>query len=328
LAAIGPNIFYCTSLLLTLSQALTLSQRAIASGSDESDRHHGQNTPAVGLFCSSDLAVPVASWFLPGLGQYGCDQLGEGAIYSSIALAGLAYTANASSDYHADADNRDQLYAKDQSLRKMTLGIQTYMTMGGYSLFSSFQNSTKVAQNSGQYSFLGKDESVQDLLRAPFNFHFLGRPSTLVPLSIITALSLYAVQSHDDTLENDIFTKDDAFYATAYSFNAGTYEEMIFRGWMMPVFHEYWMTDTMANCMQALTFGAMHLNQTKRPVIQAALGWHLGHTAITNHWTLAESIFIHTWWDVIAFTGAYHVKTTSSSSRPLALRLPPIAWYF
>ena len=58
--------------------------------------------------------------------------------------------------------------------------------------------------------------------------------------------------------------------------------------------------------MTATVFAAAHYsNHNQLPIFQLLSGWYLGYVTQRNDWSVSESIFIHSWIDVIAFTAAF-----------------------
>jgi membrane protease YdiL (CAAX protease family) len=114
----------------------------------------------------------------------------------------------------------------------------------------------------------------------------------------------------------------------------------MFRGWIMPVMYEAWDSPFWSNAAQSLLFAAAHLPTNPAPLPQLLLGYHLGNVTMKNQWRIGESVFIHVWWDVLAFAGAYHYKqkkdeddadSTDGRIRVAAapvLWLPPLQFHF
>jgi len=274
----------------------------------------------------SDIVMPLGSFLLPGLSQWVDGAYGHGAVYSGVALGGAMYSANARQDMGEasknDPDSSD-IDSKGVAERKYMLGLQTYQSMGGFSLYHSFRSSVTQRKRDGQYTFLKHAEKPSELALAPFHFQYLARPTTWIPLLVGVGINAWIVNNVPEDYEKDSFRKEDAAFATAFSWNAGTHEEAVFRGWMMPVMREYGMNDRWSNI-----FAAAHLNSTPVPIAQLALGWHLGDVTQRNDWQISESIFIHTWWDILAFTASYHRRKVDSKQQPARLHLPPLKIVF
>lgn len=317
------NIIAISSLLLTTH---SVSADDLNSTSD-----NFYNTDSDWNINKSDILFPMSSFLLPGLGQWTSQHYAYATTYTGIATAGVAYAYNASYDYktHEASKDSNEFDTKDIALRKMTLGLQTYQSMGGLSLFHTFRTAAQMRKKDGQYGFLATEDRPADLLLAPFDFSHLARASTWVPLSIGSVASYWIATHLSDGWQPDSFRREDAAFAAGFSFNAGTHEEAVFRGWLMPALHEYGMNEPWANGAQASLFAIAHLNNNPFPIAQLAFGWHLGSVTQANGWSLKESIFIHTWWDIIAMTASYHMKKTQgSTATPARLYLSPVTLYF
>jgi hypothetical protein len=299
---------------------------------DATAQEDAYSTPDDSMAVRSDLVTPALSFFLPGFGQWVSNQYGHAVTYSGIALLGVGYAGNASKDIDAyDKNNEDTLSSKNIAQRKMDFGFQTYQAAGGYSLFHSFRTAARYRQtHNNQYKFLESDPEPIDLAMAPFHFQFLKKPTTFIPLLLGAGLNYWIVHSSTpDGWVKDSFRREDAAFTVGFSYNAGTHEEAVFRGWLMPTLREYWMNDTWSNGIQATAFAAAHLNSTSMPIAQLLLGWHFGSITQKNKWDMREAIFIHAWWDVFAFAAQYHVKKQDPKNTSVArLNLPPLTYAF
>lgn len=293
----------------------------------------------------SDIGMPIASFLLPGLDQWIEGQQTSAVLYSTVAVGGLLYSESIEKNNalvevaeHADGtkhtfDSRS-LDQKDVAGRKYLLGQLVYQGSGGMSAYHSFRTAALSRRSKGQYEFLPTDETPLDVFKAPFQFHYLTELTTIVPLGIIGTLS--AIQLSQDPPEDAEYARtsfegSDAFFAGAYSYNAGTHEEAMFRGWIMPVMAEYWRSPFWSNAAQALLFSASHLNNNPRPIPQLLLGYHLGYVTQKNSWYIGEAVFIHTWWNVIAFATQFsyrRVHDDNHASIAPALWLPPFSIVF
>jgi membrane protease YdiL (CAAX protease family) len=299
----------------------------------------------------SDIWSPALSFILPGFDQWWEGQYGYAATYTGVAIGGYAYAShvaqanNLNQDGSADddaedetADDKDEedktgLDQKDVAVRKATLGMLIAQGAGGFSTYHAFRTSVRTRKAHDQYEFLAYEESPGDILLAPFQFKFLARPTTFIPLGIGAGLMyLYLHSEPPEDMERTSFTSADAFFSGSYSYNAGTHEEAMFRGWIMPVMREYWGSDFWSNAGQSLLFAAAHLNTNPQPLPQLLLGYHLGYVTQKNDWRLAESVFIHVWWDVLAFATIFHYRQAEddeTASRILpVLWLPPLEFHF
>lgn len=284
---------------------------------------------------------PLLSFFLPGFDQWWEGQYAAATAYTGLALGAGAYTA-----YNKVKLEDERLYEgygdfpdekKENRLmqgereRKIIYGSQLEMASGSLSAYHSFRTAVRSQQMVGNYEFLRHEEAPGDLLAAPFHFSYLSRPTTYVPIGVIVLYHALAMRSdleHDKTYRRDPLMPSDSFFAGAISYNAGVHEEALFRGWLMPVFREWSGSDWMSNAGTTTLFALAHLPSTPMPVLQALLGWHLGYVTQRNQWTISESIFIHTWWDVFSLLTQYQIKKRVPGEALSVLWLPPLKMQF
>lgn len=278
----------------------------------------------------SDILAPALSLFLPGLDQWWEGEYRAAAAYSGIWVGGnfLAATAIDSLkrrevESGSEIGTDEGLASRDGDVRRAMLGSQMAFAAGSYSTLHAFQNAVDSRRESGQYSFLGEKVTVADTVMAPFRVSYLSRSSTYIPLGIIGALAAYSVKSKTPGYVNVALRGTDYAFGAGYSYLAGTHEEALFRGWMMPLMREYVAGDTTSNILQSLIFALAHRGSVDLPITQLLLGYHLGYVTQRNGWSLGEAAFIHTWWDVIAFMAAY-----SKRESPAVLNLPTLSLVF
>ena len=296
--------------------------------------------------------MPLVSFLLPGFDQWWEGQYLSAAAYSGVAMGGLVYAqsvaaadnlvtdskkrkenaANEQSESQEKEATDTSLDSKDVALRKYTLGTLVYQGAGGMSAYHAFRTAVRSRKALGQYEFLKYEETPLDVLTAPFHFEYLSRPTTFIPLGIGAALAyLMAVSEPPKDLEKSRLSSADWFFTGAYSYNAGTHEEAMFRGWLMPFLTQQGMSPIWANVSQSALFALAHLGTNSFPLPQLLLGYHLGYVRQKTGWRLGEAVFIHVWWDVLAFASAfsYSKKQTEAAARllpPPVLWLPPLTW--
>ncbi|MBF0312871.1 MAG: CPBP family intramembrane metalloprotease [Oligoflexia bacterium] len=251
------------------------------------------------------IAAPIFSLFLPGLDQYLEGQYPYAFSYTGVALAGSAFFVSESNHHRSQRSHtpRDKHEKKEQDSAKSfnsyrKLGGKIYETAGSFSAYHSFR--TAVNSRRGDFSFLKHEETPSELLLAPLNFSFLARATTLLPLGVVIALSAFDLKNRDH--KNRYTSIGDGIGITGgVSYMAGTGEEALFRGWLLPISHYYTNSAVWGNAISSLLFGAAHYSSSNRfPLVQAVVGSYLGYVSQKNGYALAESIFIHTWWDVVA----------------------------
>ena len=289
----------------------------------------------------SDVLVPFVSYLIPGYGQWLSDDYEAGFAYSSIALGSLGFSIVKTNDLQSAGYSDDEineqltdLQSKDSKIRQIRLGSQVRDLMGGLSAYQSFRTSVRSRQAHGEYLFLNKEESVAEIMTAPFRFDYLTRSSTYIPLGVVglyaaLVLSISEEDAAESNLRKSVFSSEDAFYVGATSYNAGVWEEAFFRGWMMPVLMESMDSDLWSNVVSAGIFALAHAGSVQVPIAQALLGYHFGAITQDNGWTIGEAVFIHAWWDVIALGVSYHFEKIDPEQRvkPM-LTLPPLLLSF
>jgi membrane protease YdiL (CAAX protease family) len=242
---------------------------------------------------------PLLSFVIPGLDQALEGQTAPFLFYSGTSLFGwgLIQFSLRDVDYFAPSPSKSE----NNTQRLYALGAQTYQTAGSLSAYASFRSAVRSQQAHGEYTFLSQEEDAGDLLSAPFAFSELKRPTTYIPLLVIAALG--AATANRWRFGN--LSLSDAAFSAAFSYHAGVGEEALFRGWLMPVTHHYLNHRFWSNTITSTLFAAAHLKSIKFPLPQFLLGWHLGNQVQRNNWTLRQAIFIHTWYDVLAFSLSY-----------------------
>lgn len=96
---------------------------------------------------ASDIFLPAASLFIPGLGQWCRGQFGSGALYTGVAIGGVKYAQNATSDFDITTITRGEFLDESVAVRKFRLGSQIYQASGGLSLYHTFRSAVWQRQN-------------------------------------------------------------------------------------------------------------------------------------------------------------------------------------
>lgn len=255
----------------------------------------------------SVLWAPLVSYLVPGLAQYVNGQRGAGFVYSTMAITGIGTSLYALHQLKDNA-NREQLIGDLEShntdAQLYVWGVKTYDLAGSLSAYHAFQTAVYFQKEQGKFEFLPDTmDTVDDMLLAPFSFSHLGRWSTILPLMLGSGAVIWS-KANDEYNDRNLEGQDWA-YTAGVSYNAGVGEEALFRGWIFPLFVEAYGPKNIfwANLTQAALFGAAHLSAENRlPAFQFLAGYYFGWLAQKNNWSLRESIFVHTWWDVIVFT--------------------------
>lgn len=263
----------------------------------------------------------VLTTILPGFDQWYEGQEETGLVLSGAAFGGLLLASSA----RAESSNGDVLVSRDDGVRSNFLGLQIYSAAGSFSAFHSFRSAAKTWD---QFEFLeaAQNEGIDDLVLAPWNFSMLKRPTTWGALALafgIAAIDVANIDSNTASIfEHNSYALRDLGFGTAFSTFAGMHEEALFRGTLQPLLRRNWGSEWGSNLATSVLFGAAHYSETNRfPLAQALAGYYLGWVAIENGWSLKESIFIHTWWDIVLLNAQYLVESRDRS-REVVYRLP------
>ena len=266
--------------------------------------------------------VPTLSYLFPSFGQWYYGQYEDALLMTGTTFASLNLISSSNLDneqvnaliQESIDQGRNPFVSHNKSFQKYLLGAKLYNTVSSVSAYQSFRTGVRAYPRYDDFSFLTHEESVGDLIRAPLEFKFLYRTSTQVTLGLAT-LGLLALKS------NPVVTPETLGYSAAVSLMAGVSEEALYRGWIMPVAMHFSKNATIANGIQALLFYYAHAPAHPTHLV---MGYWLGYLTQQNNWTLSEAVFIHTWWDVLAFTAS--LVTHPENPTKLQIDLP--TFYF
>lgn len=283
----------------------------------------------------SDLLLPLPSALVPGLGHYIQGDL-MGLAYTGVAAAGMGMTLHALNQSREKLPQVgiDELFdAESWRLRRFILGSLAFQGAGFMATYSTFRLSVpRFQEEDGKYRFLGPPrESARDLLVAPFRFDHLLRPTTLVPLGLVGTFIPLMIHKYRKNHKGADWTlsADDFGFGGAMSYNAGVTEEAAFRGWLYPVAYQYMGENFwLANSAQSLVFAGLHYDRDNLPLPlpQLLMGFYLGWVTKRNNWSLSESIFIHSWWDMILLIGAAAITHKPPTQAVRIGATIPILW--
>lgn len=255
----------------------------------------------------------LLTFVLPGFDQFVEGQIIDGSFYAGYALLGLNISASAL-DRLASSPGQSDISTRNNDQRQALLGSQMYQEAGALSAYQTFRSTIEYERkmNFG-YQFIKSEDTSGDIMLAPLKFSFLARPTTYLPLGILLMGMIYSVD-HEPSAAHFI-TGSDIGYLTGLSYQAGTSEEALFRGIFMPDLRNWWGSDFWSNIAQATVFSLAHISTDNPvPVWQFAAGYYWGWLAQKNKWSIQEGVFIHAWWDVIAFTASYLSDSKSNTN--------------
>lgn len=259
----------------------------------------------------------LLSVILPGFDQWYEGQYKSAALYTGLFIGGTALSApdirlRSTEDEDETTRERESIDIDDRRSfsRQRLLGAQIAFDSGLLSSYHAFRSAVRSQQANGRFLFLTKEETTDEILSAPFAFSEIMKPTTFIPLALLLGLGIADLKNKGGGKAN--WVAADSFYTAAYSYGAGTAEEAAFRGWMLPVAYHWIDNKFWSNTATAAVFAAGHISsENPVPVAQFVMGWYFGYLTQKNEWTLRQSIFLHTWWDVLAFGLAYY-----DASRP------------
>jgi membrane protease YdiL (CAAX protease family) len=266
----------------------------------------------------AQLATPLASLFLPGIGQVRRNATTAAAAFSGAAVAGYALYATAGSSGRNGAE-----LPREASGQQALLGLLLYQGSGEVSAYDAFHSALPALHHEGKYRFTTSHASTLSLLTAPFDPTFLARWTTWVDLAFTGAVAALVLRDRKPDQRYDPYIFRDAVFGTGVSLSAGIGEEAVFRGWLLPLLHQntgerFWL----ANGIQAAAFGGLHVGAAgDYAVLIGAFALYQGWLTRRNGWSVRESVFQHFWYDAIVIAAEL---LTDPRPRTMVIRLPTI----
>jgi hypothetical protein len=242
----------------------------------------------------AEIAIPITSFFLPGFGQYVHGAVGAGLGYTGTAVAGIS-VGSQRPDLPDSVDvPRDP---KDQVAQ---LGWAVAMSAANLSAWDAFNRALPAQKAAGKYAFLGKRETLGQLMIAPFDLSHLRKWTTWVDLAQTALITGYVLSDRESGKRYEPFLGRDAAWAGAISMNAAVGEEALFRAYLLPMIYQKSGKFWVANTTQAAIFGALH--GPAGLLFQGPWGLWEGWVTRRNNWSIRESVFHHFWYDAAVFT--------------------------
>ena len=282
---------------------------AFSAGSLVAQISSSSSTDSLKVRTGSEIAIPLGSFVLPGLGQYIHGAPAKGLAYSAVYLGGAALGFNNSSDT-TDFPRTDEGQRGD-------VGLQFAGSAMWLSAWDAFHRGVPAMQQRGKYRFLPKREGLSQLLSAPFDYRFLGRWTTWVDLAQTAAITAIVLSDRSSNEAHYPYRAQDAAYTVSLSANAAIGEEAFFRGYLLPMLYQknggkFWV----ANASQGLLFGAGHGLNAFNILYQGGWGMWEGWLTRRNDWSIRESVFHHFWYDFAVVSAA-----AVAEEKPLTVRI-------
>ena len=299
---------YFIKLLLVLTFAL-LSSVAGAEGltvEEDIDLLYENRSPK-----GHRLASPIASFFIPGLGQAFNQDYAKGiahfSIFSAFAMASRHYETDEAFDikksyYHGR--NEKAIYInRDRVLSEMysTLNLNTSF----YSSFDAYREATLSRDDVPYGRIPVSDESLTDLALAPFNPHYLTDPYVIAPFFIASFIFIIGKDKYvDKETSHYVYERDTSIgllRATSFVRHTGVSigEEAFFRGTLNTEAVRY-LGPAVGIIVSSSVFGLMHsgVGATANSASAFAYGAYLGYVQLEKKGKLGYNVALHYWWNI------------------------------
>ncbi|MDH4121645.1 MAG: CPBP family glutamic-type intramembrane protease [Deltaproteobacteria bacterium] len=249
----------------------------------------------------------TASFILPGAGQVIINQEPwNGALQLGLYGAGWHVLGGAMSqpEYRLPENRVNTLnYTLVLNRTEMIADISSTFitTMEFYSAYDAYRTARLRVRNEG-YNTPAPRESLQDLVRAPFRWEYLSRPTTfLMFIGPLYVLANPPAPNRYLTRLDPPLTRDEAragYFGEMMMVSVG--EEAFFRGVLNNGFSDS-MGENMGLVMSSAVFGAVHAGNPQQATAGQAFlfGLYLGWLQQNNNYDIGEGVAIHFWWNVL-----------------------------
>jgi hypothetical protein len=252
----------------------------------------------------------VASLFVPGAGQaLNGDYTDAAAHFGTFAVSvyGVIHYRRARGyldpDQRYDEGNNREFITAATLRQDYALRLATDTAL--YSGYAAYRDAR--ARDNHGYRRPAPTETLGDLAVAPFQWRYLSRPTTYIPLAL-QAIAAFGHRHGYATYRDDGVSADDLhlFNVTANEMTA-VGEEALFRGFVNNEFCDRY-GDTKGLVFSSLVFGLSHNGQgnTASALEATGAGLYLGWLHQRNDFQAAEGAALHYWLNVIAGAAAIH----------------------
>jgi hypothetical protein len=278
-----------------------------------------------------------------GLGYFYLRDYRKAAITTGLRL----FVGEISYQFLMSAEEDQLLFDNDAYAN---LSQVTWFDMNYYATYAAYREGRILTNNKGYKTPLHKT-SLTDYLKAPFKGKYMKRKSTWIPLGVF---ALFSGIGYLSVKENEparaYYRKRPVWLFREYrtgaggmvlsqvrngilSMNAGLTEEALFRGVIQNELVRVTDHPKIALVGASALFGLAHWdfsNQNndenrQRVYTTGLIGAYLGWLYMRNNYRLEQSIAMHFWWDIIAFTTQFLINPndfygTLSISLPCSFR--------
>ncbi len=242
----------------------------------------------------------LSSFLVAGSAQLydGRYQVGFSFLGTSIGSR-LLYEHYKGEEDHISAEDRI-----DEGLQEEYLNLTTYKSDLVFSIwlnnkFLSSYDAYKSRKDKGNNGISPKDD-LSDLWLAPFDWKYLSRPTTYVPMLVAAFVgsnrdSVYAIRRSSDVSDSSLYAGS-AFMSEASAVG----EEAFFRGYVNTEMSDNYGED-IGLWGSSLIFGLAHSGEGNQADFLTAtgIGGYLGWLHQRNGYELGESVAVHYWFNFI-----------------------------
>lgn len=274
----------------------------------------------------------AASLILPGLGQAANGDWVEGGVHLGVALVlvnqyDLLLNRD---DYIKPGDRTDN----DRNIRtnRTTFEAEFYGTaltdLSFYSAFGAYRDARKQIGNRG-YATPAPQESLAEAAYAPFQWEYLSRPTTWVPvlIALYGAVTPPDAQSYVYKPEGGL-TRDEMGAGFAAQFEmVAVGEEAFFRGVLNNGLSDS-LGETWGLAGSSALFGLAHagVGSQASGLEAGVFGLYLGWLQQRNDYDIREGVAIHFWWDFLTGLAMLQQRKGQIGNRPV--RLAQVSFHF
>lgn len=265
--------------------------------------------PAKSQGANPELAA-AGSLFIPGLGQAANGNYVEGGAHLGLWLVvwrqyGILSEKDDFIEFEDRLDQDERLIRTNRT----TFSADLYATAGSnlafYSAFGAYRDARLQRGNRG-YSTPAPTESLAELALAPFNWDYLKRFTTYVPVLISAYVASLPADrerwliSREDSLGRD----EMALGFAAQHEMVAVGEESLFRGVLNNSLSSS-LGNTWGLVSSSALFGLAHDGTGGRatPFAAAAFGAYTGYLHQRNGFRIGEGVALHFWWNFLISLG-------------------------
>ena len=274
----------------------------------------------------------AASLIIPGLGQAANGDWAEGGVHLGVALVLVNQydLLLKRDDYIKPGDRTDN----DRNIRtnRTTFESEAYGTaltdLSFYSAYGAYRDARQQIGNRG-YATPAPQESLAEAAYAPFQWEYLSRPTTWVPVlvALYGAVTPPGAQSYVYAPQGGL-TRDEmaAGFAAQYEMVA-VGEEAFFRGVLNNGLSSS-LGETWGLVSSSAVFGIAHagVGAQASGLEAGVFGLYLGWLHQRNDYDMREGIAIHFWWDFLTGIAMLQQRKGQVGDRPV--RLGQVTFHF